>query len=404
MAMKNSFFRVKLFFAGEKKPVLAKTRVLPPGYDEQDELICNRGKRTANSFQWGSGPLALSLFFVRYAAWCSRKENPRNFEFAGKSGSPADTLETTVFKKCDILIWTLDMFGNQEGSDHNHLLSIIEKYTSDKSHSDKPYRQGININLLPQKALTINWKGIDLTKPAQFEELVARLLTQWKTEVATHTIERSQILEEKKEGVLKEVAATVKQPVVAIHPKSLAEQFIPLPVASIISHITTSLLPARGQRAIEKYMAEILTPECINLIAEKLVGESTESFCDFYNTNMDAANNVKTCVADFIASNKSLRARLVTKITQSGYQNMLNWFQAFLTFCHKQIVIELGQALNAAVEDRAFRKEFNSFSVKDGLAPLVNHFKRFGSIEGMRAIQRAAAEPFNEDPAMRYRH
>jgi hypothetical protein len=171
--------------------------------------------------------------------------------------------------------------------------------------------------------------------------------------------------------------------------RSLAEIFIPLPVESIISHIQTSILPARGQAAVERYLAEILTPECINLIAQKLVAESVECFCGFYHAKLDATDSIKICVADSIAANNSLRERLVTKVAKSGCPNLLSWFQAFSPFCKKHVVTEVGQALLVAMENRAYRKTFGNNFFDDQFKPLKDYFGRFGSREGWQAMARA---------------
>jgi hypothetical protein len=180
MAVSKSTWRVKLVFIGEANPSLAQTIVRPSGYAENDELICNRGKGRDKSFQWGAGTLALSLFFLKYAAWCSHKLNPLMFEFTGGPGSPADTLETSVLKKCDSLNWAVDMFGTDEKEGRNQLLLVVKKYGSDKAGPDTVFRQGINHQLLPAKALVVTWKGANLTAAKEIEELEIKLLAQWK--------------------------------------------------------------------------------------------------------------------------------------------------------------------------------------------------------------------------------
>lgn len=179
--------------------------------------------------------------------------------------------------------------------------------------------------------------------------------------------------------------------------RSLAEIFIPLPVESIISHIQTSMLTARGQAAVEKYMAEILTPECINLIAEKLVGDSVKGFCDFYNASLDTPPNIKQCVAAFIQSHKEIRAKFITKVAGSGYQNMVNWFQSFKNHCDKQIVAEVGQALGAAVEEPGYRYNFKYEAFRDmAEGRLVKYFQQFGCINTHYLISGLVCEIFTE--------
>ena len=178
--------------------------------------------------------------------------------------------------------------------------------------------------------------------------------------------------------------------------RSLAEVLIPFPVESIISHIQTSILPARGQAAVEQYLADILTPECINLIAQKLVAESVECFCDFYKTKLDATDSIKICVADSIAANNSLRERLATKVAKSGCPNLLSWFQAFSPFCKKQVVIEVGRALLMANEDPVYHKDFGKYYFKEQYKPIREYFQRFGSLEGEQAMSRAAGSAIND--------
>ncbi len=180
--------------------------------------------------------------------------------------------------------------------------------------------------------------------------------------------------------------------------RSLAEVFIPFPVESIVSHVQTSILPARGQAAVEGYLADILTPECINLIAQKLVAESVECFCDFYNAKLDATDSIKICVANFITSNKSVRERLVTKVAKSGYQNLLRWFRAFSSFCENQFVIDVAHALKTATEDHAYRRSFHRFYFEDALTPLSDFFIKFGCKEGYGLVRNLAGDALSFDP------
>src|SRR5204863_529770 len=108
MSTNKQIIRLTLSFIGGDTPILEKTEVLPPGYKPKEVLKCRRGKRSARRvgvFQWGAGPLALAIFFVRYASWCKEGQNPRHFEFCGEKGSPADTLETNVMRKDGDLQW-----------------------------------------------------------------------------------------------------------------------------------------------------------------------------------------------------------------------------------------------------------------------------------------------------------
>ena len=399
----NSILRVKLFFIGEKKPELGKTRVLPPGYDEKDELICNRGKRTDNSFQWGTGPLALSLFFVGYAAWCSNKKSPRLFEFSGKTGSPADRLETTVLKKCDLLNWTLDMFGNQEGTNRNHLTSAIEKFSSDKSQSEKLYRQGVNVKLLPIDALTINWRNANLTKPAEFEELASKLQAQWKNSLGAEpavNISTSPVTEKKKLATntpwlsdqtkthftdnLRAQIQRIQLPdhlsTLAINSSNqpLAVLFAAVETTKIKNYILSELSSLQGQDAYEDFLSELLLPECIKVIAEKLVGDTIDNFVDFYAADYDSPPSLKRRLAACIANDPDNLKLMAAKVARSGNRDMNRWFEKCVSFFPDGILIAVEEALIHEIHgDPNFKLKFNRCSLRD-LCELIAYFKDYG--------------------------
>jgi len=430
MALKNSILRVQLFFDGDKKPELIKTIVLPPGYEKKEALICKRGKRTENTFQWGTGPIALSLFFVRYAAWCSNKKSPRLFEFVGKIGSPAHTLETSVLKKCDGLNWTLDMFGNAEGTDHNHLLSVIEKGSSDKSQAETPYRQGVNVKLLPFDALTINWRNADLNKTAEFEVLAVKLEEQWKNCITTPEISNKIEAAKQQQAEVKEDRPAEAKRAESDQRQTMAQQFRSLSVVSIISYITTAMLPARGSLAIENFSAEILSPECVNVLAEKLVSDSIRNFNDFFHATFeppweslplvpDELNpqkikelrfegarvpDIKRSIGIFIASNRDLRERLAFMVARCNFPDMWYWFTA-ISFCkdrqsERKIAHEVELALNAAAEEPGFKENFLIYA-PEKLPRLIQYFLDYDCVVAARLFEKINEEGRQEEARIR---
>jgi hypothetical protein len=218
------------------------------------------------------------------------------------------------------------------------------------------------------------------------------------------------------------VGETVELPHPAEPPKSLAELFKPLSVASIISHITAAMLPARGNLAIEKFSDEILSPECVNVLAEKLVSESIGSFNDFFCATFEPpweslplvpeelnpqkikdlrfegphVPDVKRSVGVFIASNRDLRQRLASMVARCGFSDMWHWFTA-ISFCRareseREIVLEVERELGAAaVEEPDFKEKFLLYA-PDQLPKLIQYFSDYDCVVAARLFEKINQE------------
>ena len=286
--------------------------------------------------------------------------------------------------------------------------------------------------------------------PAEFEKLADDIENQWYeiTDNLSSLVKLKELRKQKaKKSPVKKVTSSANdvnnlqaqkntssggtEPILessetTAHPKFLAELFRPLSVKSIISHITAAMLPARGALAIEKFSAEILYPDCVNVLAEKLVSESISSFNDFFHAAFeppfeslplvpDELNpqkikdfrfegppvpDIKRSVGVFIASNRNLRQRLASMAARCGFSDMCYWFTA-MSLCHareseRKIVHEVERELGAAAEEPDFKERFLVFA-PDRLPELIQYFSHYDCVVAVRLFEKINQEGREEE-------
>jgi hypothetical protein len=185
---------------------------------------------------------------------------------------------------------------------------------------------------------------------------------------------------------MQEESAPLPQPV-----KPLAEVFRSLSVASIQSHIVAALTPGRGSEAIEASLTELLSPECVNVMAERLTSESIDSFCQFYFASYDDSQKIRKSIAAVIASHPELRRKLAATVARSGFSDIKGWFNLFSNFCDRKILYDLEQALNVASEEPGFKERFLPYAPAQ-LPLLIECFSRHGLVCAVRIFEKINQE------------
>ena len=146
---------------------------------------------------------------------------------------------------------------------------------------------------------------------------------------------------------------------------------------------------------MEKSRTELLSPECINVLAEKLTSESNYSFCDFFNADFDSPPNIKKSVATVLASNPELRSKLAAKIAKCDYRDMSSWLCGVITFFDQEIVreifIDVEHALLAVAGDPGFKGRFEIYS-PERLIELREYFVIYGLVSAARVFDRIIQE------------
>lgn len=359
---------------------------LPKTPDGPMTLKCSEGKAGDGFFEWRAGTQALSLCLIRFLCFPKVKLSKGiKFVFEGNDEHPAKTVDYVVAKANKSYCWQLNMFGNF--SDGNcRLKRFIKRRNPDRSDKNRNYELEIQHEELPQRSITVEVDGRDIKGLAALKRLADNIEAQWHATSTSRVPDGVQVVEACELG-----DETADLPEASKTNKPLSELFRSLPVASIISHITAALLPARGQEAIEESLAEILSPDCLNVVAERIVGDSIDHFCDFFYAEYDTPPNIKRSIAAVIASNKELRAALAVKVANCDYQDMSSWFQAFSFFCARDIVVEVEHALNAAAEEPGFKEKFEIYA-PNRLPSLVAHFSRYGCVSAVRFFEKLILE------------
>ena len=79
-------------------------------------MVAERGTRSQSSFSWTNAVKALCLLFVDYKLW-GHHSDPAAFEFLGRSGSPAASIDAALGKRLTNA-WLQNIFGAMaEGCD-----------------------------------------------------------------------------------------------------------------------------------------------------------------------------------------------------------------------------------------------------------------------------------------------
>jgi hypothetical protein len=349
-----------------------------------------------NSFAWSRGVRALTIFLVQYVGW-SKKYRPEDFEIRGERNSPAASLDMGLGKgksKDQVNIqWQQSMFGTQGKNASSYLPTYIERTNPDQKRKSDPFGLKVLVSQLPPACVHVFVGDKELKEFPEIKVLSEKLCKQWK---GKQNLPLWPAVEPKKDVLVLAPDALTSSKITTTQTsspasKSLAELFKSLPVTSIISHITAALLPARGQDAIEKSVAEILSPECINLLAEKIVEGSINEFCDFFYTNYDSPPNIKKCVATLLSTNKNLRANLAFKVARSGFYDILGWFGVFSFFCDRQIVLEVENSLNTAAKEPGFKERFLIYA-PELLPKLIKYFSDYGCVVAVRLFEKINQE------------
>jgi hypothetical protein len=154
-------------------------------------------------------------------------------------------------------------------------------------------------------------------------------------------------------------------------------------------------LPERGKAAVEKAFLEILSPDCINAMAEKLVDESIDKFCAFFNSEFGSSSTIKKCIAAGIAKKKELCHKHIAKVTASNHRIMLNWLQSFSPYASRNIFVEFERALIEAAKNPGFKDQLDSRDIGFDFDPISEWCSRNHLKEAFMCFAQAGSEIYN---------
>ena len=406
MAIAPNNPRLTLRFVDKSKPELRATEFSPPKVmgEQSPPNLCTEGKSGEGQFEWREGVQSLCICLIRYLCYPkSNLEKGIKFQFVGGKSHPAKTMDGNVAKANKANCWQQNVFGfDREGS------CLIKKYIKRKNPNPTAKNSNFLLEIqhdeLPQESIVVEVDDFKIIDVAELESLADAIEDQWFKINPQFKSEWAKIKDARKLRV-DENRKILELPNTPQRNTSPVELFKSASVTSICSHITAALLPERGREAVEKSLTEILSPECLNVIAEKIVDGSIDDFSNFFYKDHDEQSKIKKCVAAVITSNKELRAKIADKVAKGGFRDMLSWFQTFSSFiCDRQIVVDVEHAFMAASEDPGFKEKFMIYS-PDHFTPLIEYFGRHNCVNVCLFFGRLSAEiigsPLNKERLFR---
>jgi hypothetical protein len=414
MSVEADALRFRLRLVTKPRVKLRATELsVPIPRGEPDIVKASEGK-AGGCFEWREGTQALCVCLLRFL--CYPKEQLADgiaFVFDGEEQSPAKTLDGVISKANKANSWASSMFGSLENGRCRLRQYMIRRRPKDRGKPNH-YEVEIQHRQLPQESITFEVDGHQVTDIPSLESLADRIEDQWY-EITGNASELSKIkaartprskgdaagetevlsarsIQSTATPAAEPDAASETQPATATAPlRPLAEVFRSLSVASIKAHIVAALMPGRGSEAIEASMAELLSPECVNVMAEKLTSESTDTFCQFYSARYDDSQNIKRSIAGVIASHPELCKKLAATVAKAGFSDMKDWFITFSNFCDRAIFYDLEQALNVGVEEPGFKEKFLPYA-PERLPSLIEYFSRHGLVCAVRIFEKINQE------------
>jgi len=158
----------------------------------------------------------------------------------------------------------------------------------------------------------------------------------------------------------------------------LAILFAALETGKIKSYILAELSSLQGQNAYETFLTELLSPECIGVIADKLVADTIENFVDFYAADYDSPPALKRRLAAHVARDPEALKLLAEKVARSGNRDMNRWFEKCISFFPDGTLLAGEEALIHEIHaDPNFKLKFSRCSLRD-MSELIAYFKDYG--------------------------
>lgn len=381
----------------------------------------SEGKAGDGFFEWREGTQALCLCLIRFLfAPKEQLEKGIAFVFEGGEQSSAKTLDGVIAKCNKANCWQFSVFGYLVDGGCR-LKGLIKRRNPDRRDQERNYELEVQHRAIPQESIIVEADGSEVKDKASLERLADTIEDQWY-EITGNTSELPKIKAARKARAKGDAArakasppkrsakttpagelnpeAARETPAGSAPPpqpaKPLADLFKSLSVASIKSHIIAELMPGRGAPAVQASLAELLASACVNVMAERLTSESLDSFCQFYCGSYDDSQNIKKSIAAVIASHPELRKRLAAMVARSGFYDMKAWFHAFSTFCDREILYDLEQAMNVAAEEPSFKEKFLPYA-PERLPELIECFSRHGCVCAVRIFEKINQEGKEEE-------
>lgn len=360
-----------------------------------DVFRTKRDHGKANGFTWGKGTLAISLFFVRYALFLRSSRPDADFEFSGFENSPAATLGN-MFGKLNGLSWVADMFGtgNQTLSNLFWWTDRINAAGKDKA---RPRLIKFKDGLLGTEQVKIHSGKIELTDETSLLDLIHGLEKQWKGQPNVHTSpprQCSHVCAEKAEAIVAPSTSGVfsgAKPIEVQTGGRSSEDWITqldaTPAEALKKHLVAATAPERGNDAVCAAVSEVLEPEALNILTERLVHAPLCVFTDFFLADLDSPPRIKQSIARVIGADSQLTETLARKVAQSEIADMLSWFQAFSFFSLRQTVIKVEHYFCAECANKMPPSGL-AFTSPHMLENLIGHFERFGCVAAVHELRK----------------
>lgn len=141
-------------------------------FKDNRAVVATRGQ----SFSWTKGVKALCLLLVDYKLWCVRGGDPAGFEFQGRQGSPAASLDAAVGK------WSGNDWLKRVFDNDTRTLTpqqLFRRTNPDGKRKSAPYGVGVVPLTLVPAQLEIVCGARPQQSAEELADLLGRLQSQW---------------------------------------------------------------------------------------------------------------------------------------------------------------------------------------------------------------------------------
>ena len=154
-------------------------------------MIAERGTRSQASFAWTSGVKALCLLLVEYRLW-GLHSDPSDFEFRGRAGSPAASLDAALGKRLTNL-WLQNLFGPMVEGSEWQFGRLLVRTNPDGKRKSAPYGLRLVTTHLPTDQIDIHLGSRRLEAREEIEGLLRHLQSQWQGKPNEHLVGRAKL-------------------------------------------------------------------------------------------------------------------------------------------------------------------------------------------------------------------
>ena len=418
---------------------LYKTEVLRS--DSPEIITAYVGAKHQRSFKWSEAVQALSLLLVKYAACRLRNPKTESFDFTtAEDPEHAHSLNRRMDKEKEgEKSWMVQIFGDRDDKGHTPLYYLLQDRINPGGNGPGAYGFQIHVQDLPLGNLKICMKGGFLTKVEALVDLAAEIKGQWKAKPRTRKQERKRPRRPSEthlpttpgpeapspgsrstprpsvshaavptsadplasQDTGKKTASPrpkkhrkrVSQEDVGKSPdkirlrgnQSLADRFRGLSLPEIRGRIVAMGWSSTGRKA--EMVHEVLQPECIKVIAEKVACAERYHRYSFYSDEFGhVPDRIKQAVSEAIQTDFRLGSELKDNLldfSKCWIYWLARWFKTSARFYSAEFVKSLEWQLLPDL--RHWQKDYSAGELPD-LTSCLNSFLEVEAFDAIRAL------------------